>query len=50
MEWEFGHGLSYTSFEYSDFTVTALPATQAKRVPKTAAKGVSAGKYLCLCW
>lgn len=45
MEWEFGHGLSYTTFEYSAFTVTALPAPSASahRAPKAAAKGMSAG-------
>ena len=52
MEWEFGHGLSYTTFEYSDFTVTAQPAANKqthKRAPKTAAKGVSAGECMSIC-
>eukprot|EP01032_Pedospumella_encystans_P011602 gene11602-13481_t len=40
MEWEFGTGLSYTTFAYSDLTLTAVPAdTDAKMVNKQVSAG-----------
>jgi len=45
MEWEFGTGLSYTTFAYSDLTLTAVPANanaDAKMVNKEVAVG---GEY-----
>ena len=32
MEWEFGTGLSYTTFAYSDMTLTAVPANADAKV------------------
>ena len=47
MEWEFGTGLSYTTFAYSDLTLTAVLANTDMEVVN---KQVSAGgKVSLLC-
>ncbi len=47
MEWEFGTGLSYTTFAYSDLTLTAVPAN-TNADAKMVNKDVSAGGEHCV--